>query len=515
MVGIDELAAARAELTRLEKQEQQLLQHLLDVRAALKTQRSKIDALIRERNCTISRLPAELLVRIFSYFLSDYLDLVHPRRQLLASVSRCWRDIILDSPMLWEYIALSPFDDFFSLKTQLEKSRDVLLDVVITGWSNWHVDDMKEPLDIIINSADRWRSLTIGANAARCTALIIAEINKNKFPSLQHVVVEGLGALVLADNPPIPRFLSSTSSPALEDLSIGSFTAPPGFLPPSKLKALQLTFQNDAHLRLFPPICVSSSQSLTILSLSGSTNNWLLERDCVTFPALRSLILSVTEPRYIVAAIVTPMLESFSYSSKDVDVSDSVVFGGLGNKFNTVRRLSFGFHNDFRRFDHACGVALCQAFCDARTVEIKADDVHSLFSSDALGPLGPQCYPLDNFNDLESIAVSCSDSKWLEPEGLGGLDSFVEWLTNRIESGRGRLRVKLKDITYVALEDKFTALYNQLRRCCILELNDIMIAPMMCFSTSDHFPFQMVSASSCSVGFLTWIPFVDNITRNV
>ena len=208
------------------------------------------------------------------------------------------------------------------------------------------------------------------------------------------------------------------------------------------------------------------------------------------------------------------MLESFSYSSKDVDVSDSVVFGVLENKFNTVRRLSFGFHNDLRRFDHACGVTLCP-FCDARTVEIKADDVHSLFSSDALGPLGPQCYPLGNFNNLESIAVSCSNSKWLEPEGLGGLDSLVEWLTNRIESGRGRLRVKLNDVTYIAVKDKFTTLYNQLRRCSILELNDIMVAPMMCLSTSDHFPLQMVSASSCSVSFLTWIPSVDRIARNV
>ena len=88
--GRDELAAARAELTRLEQEEQQLLQNLLDARAALTTQRSKIDVLVRDRNCMISRLPTELLVRIFGYFLRQYLGLIHPhpRRQLLASVSR-------------------------------------------------------------------------------------------------------------------------------------------------------------------------------------------------------------------------------------------------------------------------------------------------------------------------------------------------------------------------------------------------------------------------------------------
>ena len=491
--GRDELAAARAELTRLEQEEQQLFQNLLDVRAALKTQRSKIDVLVRDRNCMISRLPTELLVRIFSYFLRQYLGLIHPhpRRQLLASVSRCWRDVILHTPTLWEYIMLSPFDGPFSLNTQLERSRDARLDVVITEWSNRHVDNMKESLDIAISSADRWRSLAIRGNMPPCTAWIIAHMNGIKFPSLQRLRVEEFEATAFG-NLASPRFLSSASSPVLEDLSIDNFTPPLGFLPPPKLKTLQLTFDNEVHSRLSPPICISSSQSLTILSLFGNTNDWSLEGDSITFPVLRSLALSVSEPRHFMKAIVAPVLEQFAYSSKDVEVSDSVVFGELGNKFSTVRRLSFKFHSELRRSDHARGVALCQAFRGARTVEINGDDVHSLFSSQALGPQG---YPLDNFNNLESMAISCYESNWLEPGGLRGVDSLMKWLTNRIESGRGQLRVKLKDSIYVAAEDSFTSLYNQLRKCSILELKNVPIAPTMHLSTSDHFPLQIVSAS--------------------
>ena len=230
-VGRNELAAARAELTRLEKKELQLLQHLLDVRAALKTQRSKIDVLVRDRSCMISRLPTELLVRIFSYFLSNFLVSVHPRRQLLAGVSRRWRDVILDTPILWECIRVSPSDEPFSLETQSKRSRDARLDVVITDWRR-RMDDMQESLDIIIFSADRWRSLTIWGNPAWSTAMIVADIDDVKFLSLQHILVEEF----LVHNP-CPRFLSSTSSPALEDLSVPKFTAPPGFLPVPTIQA--------------------------------------------------------------------------------------------------------------------------------------------------------------------------------------------------------------------------------------------------------------------------------------
>ena len=508
-VGIDELAVARAELTRLEQKEQQLLQHLIDVRAASKTQRSKIDVLVRERSCMISRLPTELLVRTFSYLLSNYGRSVHSRRHLLASVSRRWRDVILDTPMLWEYIVVCPSDDFWCLEIQLGRGGDAPLDVVMTEWSDWYYcDDLEESLDTAFTSANRWRSLTIKGNVASCAKIILTRMNKIKFPSLRHIEVEGFEEAPIGGISLCPFFLSSINAPVLENISTGNFIAPPGFPAPFKLKSLEATFQNDVHSRLSRPFCFSSRQSLTKLSLSGYTNDWLLERDCITFPVLRSLTLSVTEPTHILAAIVAPMLERFAYCAKNVEASDSTIFGGLGSKFSTVRQLTFfGVHNDARLCAYACGVAFCQAFCGAQTVEINADDVDTFFGPYGLRRGELQCCPLEKFDALESMAISWSDSKWLESKRLEGLNSLVEWLTNRIKSDRGRLRVKLKDITYVAVEDKFTALYNQLRRCCTLELDDITVAPMMRLSMSEHSPLRMVSASPCNIGFLTWIPF--------
>ena len=49
----------------MQQKELQLRKKLFDVRAAANAQRIKIDALVRERDQTISRLPMELLVEIF------------------------------------------------------------------------------------------------------------------------------------------------------------------------------------------------------------------------------------------------------------------------------------------------------------------------------------------------------------------------------------------------------------------------------------------------------------------
>ncbi|KIM56781.1 hypothetical protein SCLCIDRAFT_205437 [Scleroderma citrinum Foug A] len=66
---------ARVELALLEEKAQQLLKQLLDVRAAIVTQRAKIDALSRTslRQSTFDHLPTEILVFILDLSVrTDY-----------------------------------------------------------------------------------------------------------------------------------------------------------------------------------------------------------------------------------------------------------------------------------------------------------------------------------------------------------------------------------------------------------------------------------------------------------
>ena len=60
-----ELTEACVELARLEKQEQEVIEQLYNVRTAIRAQRTKLDELIRGIHAPIDRLPNELLLRIF------------------------------------------------------------------------------------------------------------------------------------------------------------------------------------------------------------------------------------------------------------------------------------------------------------------------------------------------------------------------------------------------------------------------------------------------------------------
>ena len=63
----------------------------------------------------------------------------------------------------------------------------------------------------------------------------------------------------------------------------------------SKLKTLELTSVGFRSLSL----AVLFSQTLTKLSLFGITDAWLLEPDSIKFPALRTLVLHVYDPKQL------------------------------------------------------------------------------------------------------------------------------------------------------------------------------------------------------------------------
>jgi len=123
---MDELSVVRAELVLLEEQARLLLEELLRVRAAVATQRAKIDELVRTRPTAFNLLPTEILLIIFDLDVRAE----HPERKYeLAGVCRRWKDIIFDSPSSWTtiHVATSPS----SIMTHLERSHGALLDIVI------------------------------------------------------------------------------------------------------------------------------------------------------------------------------------------------------------------------------------------------------------------------------------------------------------------------------------------------------------------------------------------------
>ncbi|KAL4072527.1 hypothetical protein V8B97DRAFT_2041323 [Scleroderma yunnanense] len=210
--------------------------------------------------------------------------------------------------------------------------------------------ELSANLVIIIPSANRWNSLVVDSSSL---AFFILLTNHLKFPSLRYVDIDGDRGIWNVD------FISATRSPALESLNLGvTYDLPK--LP--QLKTLNLSIYSTS--RLSPSLFV---QSLTTLTLMGNIEGWLLERDCISLPVLRTLNLCLTKARHFMEAIIAPRLEYFDYSS---DSPDSIEFGVLRNKFSTVHHLSL-----LRQENANCGMALCEALPGIRCVEVRADSV--------------------------------------------------------------------------------------------------------------------------------------------
>ena len=480
--NVDELVAARTELARLQQEELQLLKQLFDVRAAASAQGIKIDALVRERNRTISCLPAELLDRIFNIYIHlEGPEEIYWRMHQLASVSRYWRDTILCTPTFWTCVMISPDDTPF-LETRLKRSHSALLDIVIMDWMDRNDEtELIKSLRIVASCANRWRSLTMDMAEINkpFTVSVIDEINHLEFPRLQRANIELSNNWYL----PLPAFLSSKNSPTLEHISLGHLIVQPGFPTQSKLKTLKLT---NVSFRLLSP-AVLFSQSLIELSLVGTMDGSLLEPDSIKFPVLRTLILHSDDPQPLLEAILAPMLEYFDYSHRSVQDSDATVFGRVKNKFDAVHHLAFSLGESYCP-GATCGVILCQAFPGVRCLTIKANEMGRIF----LRYRCKQRRIMDDCSSLEQVTISCTDCN----QTLFSMDSFIWWLTNRIGSGQGRLRVKLTGTFPPITETRFVAICDQLRECCILELDNVVVTPLVHLSMSEHSPLRVVSTSS-------------------
>ena len=198
-----ELAETRVELARLEKQEQELVQKLCHVCAAIQVQRTK---LAMELPAPIDRLPNELLMQIFK--LS-----VHESGLELAGVSRRWRDVILHCPGLWTTIIVEERMSLPKLKTHVARSSESLLDI--------EIQLRKEPslntvLDVLIPCTHRWRSLVIHCFNDDLLKNMLTTMKCTTYPSLTHLSIRS----VRNYPPSMASQFYSGSCPRLEHLEL-------------------------------------------------------------------------------------------------------------------------------------------------------------------------------------------------------------------------------------------------------------------------------------------------------
>jgi len=221
---------ARVELARLEKQEQELIEQLYNVRTAVRAQRTKLDELIRQIRAPINRLPNELLLRIFelaihaSVLAFPSCDVHRHWKRELAGVSRYWRDMVLQSPRLWTTIKLAPTWSESFVKAHVARSSRSPLDIEIcTQDGVTQTLTFRASVGILVDCAQRWRSLTIRSDVdGYPLSELLKRMEHNVFPSLTHVTAERVPSFLMG------RFSQfySERCPHLQHLDLGK-----GFIP--------------------------------------------------------------------------------------------------------------------------------------------------------------------------------------------------------------------------------------------------------------------------------------------
>ena len=215
---MEELTQARAELARLEKQEQQLVKELLHVRTAVRAQRTKLEELARQLPAPINRLPDEILLQI--------IELSMPSSVRLASVSRCWRDMILHFPRLWTIIKVTPTRHRSHLKAQVTRSAELPLDVEICSWDDSETKEklLNAMLDDLTPSAHRWCSLVIQETVAGSLLHdLLTRFNRSTYPILTHVSIRNI---IFGSSQGVPLFYSG-NCPRLQHLELSPYVKHP------------------------------------------------------------------------------------------------------------------------------------------------------------------------------------------------------------------------------------------------------------------------------------------------
>ncbi|KAI6108582.1 hypothetical protein EDD16DRAFT_69060 [Pisolithus croceorrhizus] len=446
-----ELSNARAELARLQCVELELLQDLLDVRKALAAQKVVIDELIKASAVPpINRLPNELLAQIFL--------LISDERESLATVSRRWRVVIMETPTIWSEICLS---HYYSrpdlLKLHLDRSRQAPLTISL------HYNQTE--LEVVLPHVNRIHTLRIFGSASD----VFDEFASLAFPSLENLLVD-------LESNSIDRLLSIYSrSPALKCLELAGLDGPP--LVSGLTAGLLGNSPPHCPSRIFP------AESLTMLSLLGFTDSWNFLPDSIHFPILESLTFQINDPMSFLEAIVAPKLERFRFSVGHGVNFSCRAFNGPASKFDSVFHLSFT-PSPTRRFNQDASELVkefCQVFRGVRYANIHI--TYLLPPSHWMLVYRDDHYiPIDNWTCLESLEIR--DFSFIRAEYRKYL---VEWFTKRRNSGQRRLHLKLVSddfaSDYLSIRETSNA-YRVLQQCCAsVELHRIPASSVMDLST--------------------------------
>ena len=205
----------------------------------------------------IDHLSNELLMQIFQLCICASIiafpscDVHHHLKRQLVSVSRCWKNIILNSANFWTTIKLTPTWSKSFVKVHLARSSESSLNIEMCGWwpSNAFVSFTMHSLLDLITCSHCWCSVVIWWSAPHAQLIQLLSMMKDKmFPSLTCFSVKYIDGW-LCNSWMAPQ-LCTENFPWLQHLELGGpFDPSPAGQALSNLASLALRLNDwDLHV---------------------------------------------------------------------------------------------------------------------------------------------------------------------------------------------------------------------------------------------------------------------------
>ena len=424
----------------------------------------------------IDRLPAELLAQIFqlciraSVIAFPSCDVHRHLKKQLASVSRRWRDIILNAANFWTTIRLTPTWSKSFVKVHLARSSTSSLDIEMCGrWprSSCAGITVHELLHLLIACSHRWRSVIVRRSAPDAQLIQLLSIMKDKtFPSLTRFSVEYMDGW-LCDGW-VASQLCTGHFPRLQHLGLGGPIDPSSVEgAPSNLASLALRLDD------WGPTCIIqhlSLQKLTSLTLSGRVEALRLDPSSIQLPRLEKFVCKARDGYVLIHAIAAPNLLHLEYSSCDwIGLADdqwNLHIPRYPNVTDLVLpHCGIDCSNEIASFQ----------FPAVRHVTLHKHGIQSLFGS------RDDTTAVMYWLDLETLTVEDLN---INDDDENQDDDLIAWLQRRQQMGRPNLLVNLTFSRY--WDGDVPGLCLALHRYCTLEVAGIHFDPAVDLIAGDE-----------------------------
>ncbi|KII91788.1 hypothetical protein PLICRDRAFT_28321 [Plicaturopsis crispa FD-325 SS-3] len=254
----------------------------------------------------IARLPNEMLIEIFAYGDPTYTKDALPSHFVASHVSQHWRHVVLDTPMLWTYIAcvLQPLDCYplALLDAHLERSRMQKLHI--------HCDsDSDTFFQRIVPHIHRWASYVFrNGHHLCCISGLLQLLVDLHAPNLRRLEIAGATTV-------IPSYLLKGGAPLLSSFACTCRILQNCTIPGITNTLTELTL--GAHGPAWVLDVLEGMQSLESLSIDTVQSWFGYERvPLIALPKLTTLSIKTAarERPYslvkVFSSIATPALES-------------------------------------------------------------------------------------------------------------------------------------------------------------------------------------------------------------